>query len=278
MYKTMENDMKTLYITDLDGTLLRCDQTLSDYTAKALNQIIEKGVCFSYATARSASTAAKVMEKVKAPSVAVVYNGAFIVDMKSGRRLVSNAFAGEESKAILDTALGMSIFPRVYAIVGGKERFAYTKEHLESEGAKEYFRTREGDKRAFLGDVSDLYEGEIFLVSCCNKKEMLMPLYEKLRDFCHCHFYKDNYSSDCYLELVPTDATKENGALKLKEIFGCDRIVAFGDGVNDISLFNAADECYAVENAAPELKEIATAIIGSNENNSVAKWLIENAE
>lgn len=270
--------MKTLYVTDLDGTLLRDDQTLSEYSARGLNNLLERGVCFSYATARSASTAAKVMEKVKSPSVAVVYNGAFIVDTKSGDRILSNAFAPDESKKILDIALGMDIHPRVYALIDGKERFAYTKAHLESEGAKEYFRTRAGDKRAFLGDAPELYRGEIFLVSCCNKKENLEPLYEKLRDFCHCHFYKDNYSPDYYLELVPAEATKENGALRLKEIFGCDKIVAFGDGVNDIPLFKAADECYAVENAAPELKEIATAVLGTNEEDSVAKWLLENAK
>ena len=270
--------MKTLYITDLDGTLLRGDQTLSDFSANALNEILEKGVCFSYATARSASTAGRVMEKVKAPSVAVVYNGAFIVETKSGKRLVSNTFSADESKILLDTALSVGIYPRVYALIDEKERFAYTKEHLESEGAKEYFRTRAGDRRAYLCTVSELYTGEIFLISCCNKKELLLPLYEGLKDRCHCHFYADNYSSDYYLEFVPEGATKEKGALKLKEIFGCDKIVAFGDGVNDIPLFKAADECYAVSNAAPELKETATGVIGSNKEDSVAKWLLENAE
>lgn len=270
--------MKTLYITDLDGTLLRNDQTLSDFSAAALNEILEKGVCFSYATARSASTAQAVMKKVKAPSVAVVYNGAFIVETKSGQRLISNAFAPEDSKTLLDAALSLGIYPRVYALVGGTERFTYTKEHLESEGAKEYFRTRAGDKRAHLGTEKELYTGEIFLISCCNKREVLFPLYEKLKDRCHCHFYSDNYSSDYYLELVPDGATKEKGALKLKELFGCDEIVAFGDGVNDIPLFKAADECYAVSNACEELKAIASGVVGSNEEDSVAKWLLENAK
>ena len=270
--------MKTLYITDLDGTLLHNDQTLSDFSADVLNGILEKGICFSYATARSASTAGNVMEKVKAPSVAVVYNGAFIVETKSKKRLVSNTFIADESKLFIDTALSLGIYPRVYALIDEKERFTYTKEHLESEGAEEYFRTRTGDSRARFGTETELYEGEIFLISCCNKKEILLPLYTELKDKCHCHFYKDNYSPDHYLELVPKEATKEKGALKLKEIFGCDKIVAFGDGVNDIPLFRAADECYAVSNAAPELKEIATAVIGSNEEDSVAKWLLENAK
>jgi len=43
--------------------------------------------------------------------------------------------------------------------------------------------------------------------------------------------------------------------------------------VNDISMFQIADECYAVENAVDELKQIATDVIGSNEDNGVARWL-----
>ena len=47
----------------------------------------------------------------------------------------------------------------------------------------------------------------------------------------------------------------------------------FGDGINDIEMFKMADEAYAVENAVPELKEIATGIIAGNNDDAVAKWL-----
>lgn len=269
--------MKKLYITDLDGTLLRGDQTLSHFTSEALGRLIENGLCFSYATARSAKTAGAVMKSVNAPTAAVVYNGAFIVETKSKRRLCSNAFSSEESKKLLDTVLDHGIAPRVYSLISGEERFTYTEKHLLSEGAREYFRTRAGDSRARLtADEALLYEGEIFLVSCCDKKEVLVPLYEVLKNEYQCHFYADSYSADQYLEIVPLGATKENGAKILKKIYGCDRIIAFGDGVNDIPLFRAADECYAVSNACPELKEIATGIIGSNEEDGVARWLLEN--
>lgn len=270
--------MKTLYITDLDGTLLRGDQTLSEFSAQTLGQLIEKGVCFSFATARSAKTAASVMKGIKAPVAAVVYNGAFIVDMQSGKRLISNAFSSTEAKSVLDTVLSFDEWPRVYSLINGEERFTYTKEHLLTDGAREYFKTRCGDNRARLGEKEDLYDGEIFLVSLCNKREVLLPVYEKLKSTYQCHFYSDNYSTDFYLEIVPEGATKENGAKMLKEMLGCDRIVAFGDGVNDMSLFRCADECYAVANACPELKEIATGVIGSNEEDSVVKWIFENAK
>ena len=54
--------------------------------------------------------------------------------------------------------------------------------------------------------------------------------------------------------------------------------MCFGDGKNDISMFRAADECYAVANAVEELKEIATGVILSNNEDGVAKWLEENGE
>ena len=62
----------------------------------------------------------------------------------------------------------------------------------------------------------------------------------------------------------------------MKEILGCDHLVVFGDGRNDLSLSSVADESYAMSNAVPELKEIATAEIGSNNEDGVAKWLEEN--
>ena len=52
--------MKTLYVSDLDGTLLRSDQKTSEYTNRIINQLVENGVLFSYATARSYYTAHKV--------------------------------------------------------------------------------------------------------------------------------------------------------------------------------------------------------------------------
>ena len=62
----------------------------------------------------------------------------------------------------------------------------------------------------------------------------------------------------------------------MKELLGCGRLVVFGDGINDMDMFKIADESYAVENAVPELKAIASGTIGSNDDDGVAKWLYKN--
>ena len=75
---------------------------------------------------------------------------------------------------------------------------------------------------------------------------------------------------------MPAKATKANAILKLKEMLGFEKVVCFGDAINDIPMFEIADEAYAVENAVNELKSVATGVIPSNEEDGVARWLQEN--
>ena len=72
---------------------------------------------------------------------------------------------------------------------------------------------------------------------------------------------------------MPENASKAHGMQKVKELLSCDRVVVFGDALNDLSMFEAADEAYAVLNAAEQLKKAATGVIGSNEEDGVAQWL-----
>ena len=57
--------MKTLYVSDLDGTLLRSDAQTSEYINQVINQLTSDGILFSYATARSYLTAAKATKGLK---------------------------------------------------------------------------------------------------------------------------------------------------------------------------------------------------------------------
>ena len=53
--------MKILYVTDLDGTLPNKESKLSEYTIKTLNTLINNGMIFFYATARSLSSSLVVI-------------------------------------------------------------------------------------------------------------------------------------------------------------------------------------------------------------------------
>ena len=70
--------MSNLYVSDLDGTLLRSNKVTSKYTNQVINSLVEEGMIFSYATARSLVTAKKVTEGINAKIPLIVYNGAFV--------------------------------------------------------------------------------------------------------------------------------------------------------------------------------------------------------
>ena len=269
--------MKTLYVSDLDGTLLRNNETTSEYTNCIINALVDKGMLFSYATARSFQTSHKVTKGLNAKIPLIIYNGAMVVDNKDGSFLIKNFF-GEEIKQIISDLLLNDVFPIVYAFIDGEEKFSYIPEKC-TEGMKQFVGSRKGDKRDNPIQSADaLYRGEMFYITCIDKKEKLEPLYNKYKDTYHCVFQTDIYTKTQWLEIMPKAASKANAIKQLKTLLGCEKLVVFGDGKNDIDMFELADEAYAVSNAVDELKSIATDIIESNDNDGVAKWLNTFAE
>lgn len=270
--------MKTLYLSDLDGTLLRSNERISSYTVDVINRFVLSGGNFSYATARSVVTASKVTAGLNTEFPVITYNGAFIINNATNERLLSNYFTTEESVYISCELSKRGIYPLVYAYVDNRERFTFIDSCVTKE-MRFFLDSRLGDiRRRDVLNTNELYAGNIFYFACMDNEITLAPVNEifKSDKRYHCIYQKDFYSGAQWCEILPAKATKANAALQLKELLGCEKIVSFGDGKNDLSLFELSDECYAVENAVPELKKIATAVIGSNEDDGVARWIEEN--
>ena len=267
--------MKTLYVSDLDGTLLKSDETLSEFTVNTVNSLIKQGMLFSYATARSRTTAVKAAGGLEVSLPVVLYNGVFIADIKTGEILASNRF-GEDVKALIGNMFENGLCPLVYSFIDNAERFSYVSSRA-TRGLNAFLAKRKGDKRACPADSEEaLYGGDIFYVNCIDEKDKLAPFYEKYKDKYRCIFYKEQYTGEQWLEIMPMEATKANAVLKLKEMLHCDRLVVFGDGINDTDMFAAADECYAPENADEALKKLADGMIEANDCDGVARWLAQN--
>lgn len=264
---------KTLYVTDLDGTLLTSGQYVSPKSCEIINRLTEQGMIFSYATARSLITAKKVTAGLSVKTPVIVNNGVFIVDSASGEKLVKNIFSAEQGSDIFKTLTKFGILPLVYSIIGDEEKFSYIPQKMTRSMA-DFLDTRRGDPRHRpLSNEVGMLDGEIFYFACMDEAGSMSEAHEELKKRYYCVYSKDIYSGDQWLEILPKAATKANAVLQLKEYCGCERLVVFGDGVNDIPMFRAADECYAVENAASELKEIADGIIGGNNYDSVAEFI-----
>ena len=270
-----QTNIKTLYVSDLDGTLLTSDMNISENSLKIINTLIDEGMLFTYATARSISSASIVAKGLSTKHPIIAYNGAFIVEPDTRKILAKEDFSRAQIEAVMDILSRNHISPLVYSFVDGKERVSWIPNE-ENEGKRHYIDSRKGDKRLRPVAVDEeLYKGEVFYFTCIGEKEELEPVYQALKDNENytCTFQPEIYREEYWLEIMPCKATKANAILKLEELLGCNRIVSFGDAINDIPMFRISDECYAVENAVEELKKMATAVIESNNNDGVAKWL-----
>ena len=267
---------KTLYVTDLDGTLLNRQDSLSPFTVRTINNLVEQGMLFTYATARSLVSASKVTRGLSTNIPIIAYNGAFIFQPATGEILSKEDFAGEERSRVREVLNQHRISPLVYSFIDGIEKVSWIPQN-ENDGIRRYLSLRQGDKRLrAVADMEALYEGDMFYYTCIGEKEELQPVYDIFsKDGRYrCTMQQELYRPEYWCEIMPAKATKANAIRKLKGMWGCDRVISFGDAVNDIPMFEISDECYAVENAVDELKAVATGIIESNEDDGVAKWLM----
>ena len=269
--------MKILYVSDLDGTLLGSNEKISEYTIQTINSLIESGIIFSYATARSFRTAHKVTKGLDAKFPLIIYNGVMVVDNKDGAFLIKNFF-GPEIKDVIEDLIKNDIYPIVYSFIEGKEKFSYIADKCTT-GMQLFIDSRKNDKRDHpVICKNELVKGDTFYITCIDTKKKLEPFYKKYNNVYHCVFQEDIYTKYQWLEIMPKTASKANAIRQLKALLGCEKVIVFGDGKNDIDMFNMADEAYAVSNAVDELKQVATAVIGSNDNDAVAKWLSKFAK
>ena len=269
--------MRTLYVTDLDGTLLNSNDQISQYSMEIINGLVAKGMQFTYATARSLVSASVVAKGLSTTIPVIAYNGALIVNPATGEVISSLSFTGEEAARIREVLQEHGANPLVYAYVDGVERVSYVTGR-ENEGIRRYLEVRKGDRRFRpLEDETLLYQGNIFYFTCIADREELLPLYEifKRDGRYRCTLQQELYRPEFFLEIMPEKASKAEAIKRLKEIWHCGKVVSFGDAVNDIPMFEISDECYAVANGVAELKACATGVFASNDEDGVARWLAD---
>jgi len=266
---------KTLYVSDLDGTLMHKDLKISDFSVKTINALVGKGVAFTYATARSISSAGTITKDLKLKLPVITRNGAVLADNNTGKIIEKALFTEKEVEMLKDMLpeLPKTGFVSCYFGDDMKKVFAGSLHTAELQGYLDYY--KDDPSVVTVSDLSEMFMGNPGYVTIIGNKVETEPLYLRTREYngWECLFQKDVYRDEYWLEIAPRNSTKAKSILKLKEEYGFDKLVVFGDSANDITMFRIADEAYAVSNAVDELKALATGIMGSNEEDAVAVYL-----
>lgn len=267
--------MSTLYVSDLDGTLLTREEKISAYSRDRLNRLIGAGMPFTFATARAAVSARHAVEGLTLSIPVILYNGGLIYDFNTKTVLRSTFFEEECKRYVLTVLKDHGILPFVFCVEDKVERIVW-RAGGETEGMMRYLSRRHGDDR--LKAVTDEWEciaNKVFYFKCIGPRGQLESAWNILKYDSRviCIFHQETYQNDFWMEISPREATKANAVTFVKERLGFDRVVCFGDTSNDSDMFDVCDEKYAVMNADGWLKEKATGVIGYCEEDGVAKWL-----
>ena len=272
-------DKNTLYVTDLDGTLLRSDATLSPYTISTINRLTEQGLAFTYATARSIESARPIAGELNLRLPAITRNGAVLADNATGKHLEKALFTEEEVVLLKEMLPELPRCGFVSCFLGEEMFKAYVPGNLVPGMVQYADYYRDDPKMKPVKTLEEMFFGQPGYVTLIDDREKAALIYEKVRQYSgwECIFQKDTYWDEYWVEVCPRNCTKAKAILKMKEQYGFRKVVAFGDSVNDMPMFRAADEAYAVSNALEALKEIATGVIGGNNEDAVARFLERRA-
>ncbi len=275
--------MKTLYISDMDGTLLQNNGKMSEYTKEKLNDFYKKGIPFAVATARSMVSAMPLLEGVHFAAPIVLMNGVFVYDTETGKAVKYHEIEHSALQKILDCFYEKNLHPFMF-LYGDNYKLSIKYTQFDNDGMKEFYDMRVDmlDGRfTQTDDLTVIEKGQHpVYVNYYALPEILDPVVDKLRSVPNIDFayYKDSYSDDWLIEIYSHTASKANGAKEVAEVVGADKITAFGDNLNDIIMLNGADTAVAVENAVPQVKEIADIVIGTNAEESVVKFIAEDVD
>ncbi len=269
--------MKVLYITDLDGTFLNSSAEITERSRNIIGSLTQKGLLFSVATARTYATVMEMFSGITLPCPLVLMNGVTIFDPVDNKIIKSNPIEEALGNKIISAFRSEGIEPMLYFQQKETLDIYYTK--ISNEYQREYVAQRKNCKtKKFIKSETPIEIGGkslVYIVSL-DFYDKLKPVYDKVKEIkgAHCMFYRDTYTDCWFLEIISDSVSKATGAEQIKEMLGIDKIIAFGDNLNDIELFKFADESYAVSNAQPELKQVATGVIGSNDENAVAEFIL----
>lgn len=272
--------MREIYISDLDDTLLDPKANLPEYSKVLLNTLMEQGVCFTVASARSPFSALPILDGLVLRYPLVLLNGSLLYHPEK-EKIVHSTVLPKDSVARIIGAVD-NYCPH-FLIVGKEgnniemQYFQEDKEYWNSLVDYSYFQQKNNFSLEILSSKEEI-----------NRRSALYALlsFDEPSRFDECasflqedkklsiDAYKDRYLENrWYIEIFSNEVSKQYGIQCLQKLYSFEKWIAFGNGENDLSMFQQCDEGIAVANSCSALKAVSSEIIGSNVENAVADYI-----
>ena len=285
--------MIKLIASDMDGTLLNDEHMISDENLKAIRKAQEMGRHFTIVTGRDYGAVKSYLEECNLKCECILSNGAEYRDVNGN--VIESVYMNKNSvkkvfDILNDARLCIQLMTNKGSYVTNKEsdkkaiidRFKLFNPKMNEEEVIEFvekFHTERGMK--YIDDVYEILESNVEvlkIVTFDNDEKLIANLKEKLKKSTSDLAVASTFSND--IEISDIEAQKGLILAKTIKKMGIDKseVIVLGDSFNDYSMFTEFENSYAMENAIPEIKEIAKYITDSNNNDGVAKAIYKSLE
>jgi len=257
--------MYKLIASDLDGTLLNDNKEISISDIESIHKIIDMGYFFCFSTGRPYRTCESFIKALDRDIPLILCNGAII------RTALSN-------KIIYENPLGYDLFIKIckkYNKVATP--IIWADYELYSTRIDEFtdFYTNKLDYDPIVIEPTSLKDKNITKMILLGEHDVLLKIQkEASKLFNDVHFF---FSNKCLLEVAKVDVSKDKGLKILAGSLGIgiDECIAVGDEENDLSMLKVAGLPIAVKNSKDSLKEVASYVTTSTNNESPITEIID---
>lgn len=258
-----------LIVSDMDGTLLNSKHEVSDLFFELHAQLKAKGIQFVAASGRQYFSIISKLEAIKKDLIVVAENGAYVV--ANDQELYVNAF---QPKDVLNFIKIAEKIPETFIVLAGKKKAYFLKGNTElATLVSEYYSENE-----VLDSFEKLPEDDILKLALYHPKGSEANIYPALE-----HLTPDwqiKVSGEFWVDIALPANHKGNAVERIQEQLGItdDQTMAFGDYMNDVEMLKKAKYSFAMENAHPQVKEVANYQTTNNDNlgvEAVIKKILE---
>lgn len=249
--------------SDLDGTLLRKDKSISEENKEAIEYFKSEGGIFTFFTGRLPVGAKPVLDMITPNGYVGCANGAGIFDAKTGEIVWSMTLA-DGIKDILEYV--DKEFPEVgIEVTTDKIYFCKKSPQTEKHRIDEFLPDITCDYKTFDEPIIKI----LFGVDAENMSNLVEAVnsHTKAKLF---DYIRSDYE---YYEILPKGASKGALLKKIAELHGIsmNKTIVVGDNDNDVSMIEIAGVGVAVSNASPQAKKAASYHTVSNEEHAIAR-------
>ncbi|MCF0106729.1 MAG: HAD family phosphatase [Holdemanella sp.] len=262
--------MIKLVVTDIDGTLIKKNQTLSDYTVDTIKRVYEKGILFGLASGRSVESMMALSKDWKIHaylSFVAGMNGGAIYDVKNNQRQDYFLLDGKCCIEIMNVYKDMDV---LFWILDGHIRYTNRSDEATRKDAAIYKEEeREVDMFAF---VKDRQVNKLIIHCHPEDMEEIKSRAKRIKNDAYVGF---STASNLF-EFVDPRINKGTGLEKICEHFtiDLDEVIAFGDELNDVEMLKKAGIGVCMQNGLDEVKAISDYVSPyTNEEDALAKYI-----